>query len=57
MSKVYHVEKYEEFTKEIIDAFDDLDDMFEIADNLEKIGYMVLDRDLSGYFEEFKKIK
>lgn len=57
MSKVYHVEKYEEFTKEIIDAFGDLDDMFEIADNLEKIGYMVLDRDLSGYFEEFKKIK
>ena len=57
MNKIYHVEKYNEFTKEITDAFGDLDDCFEIAKNLEKIGFMVIDMDLSGYFEEFTKVK
>jgi hypothetical protein len=55
MNKIYHVEKYNEFTKEIKDAFGDLDDGFEIANNLEKIGFMVIDIDLSGYFEKFTK--
>jgi len=57
MNKIYHVEKYNEFTKEIKDAFGDLDDGFEIANNLEKIGFMVIDIDMSGYFEEFTKAK
>jgi len=57
MNKIYHVEKHNEFTKEIKEAFGDLDNGFEIANNLEKIGFMVIDIDMSGYFEEFTKVK
>jgi hypothetical protein len=54
---VYNTENYEQFPKEVRDAFGDLDCGFEIARNLEKLGYTIINQDLSGYFETFKKTK
>lgn len=54
--KIYNVKNYKKFPKEVLKAFGNFDCGFEIAKNLEKIGYEVIDQDLSGGFEIFKKV-
>jgi len=55
MRTIYNVEQFENFPKEVTKAFGELDDGFLIAEALEKIGYVIVEMGLDGYFEEFYK--